>query len=118
MTNVRVRLYEGVDGEGSLVGVSQALEGLDLTNDSALNRHLAQYGQTIEKIDTPRHLEHLRGEYYRVQPPLEERQIRRFAQLCLHIADTGYNAAFFIDNRQTIPERPLQTAGNLLDWIG
>jgi hypothetical protein len=116
MTDIRIRLYE--NDNSSVIGFGPTISEEELFGDVGLNEHLSQHGQTIEKVDTPEHLKHLNAEYYRIEPPLEESQIRHFAQHCLRIADTGHNSAYFIDNRRKIPERPLQTAGDLLNWVG
>ena len=120
MPGGRVRFFSSTaeNGEPStVIGYSQSL-GLqtDLLRDNFSEEQLFD-GYTFNSIEAPQHLAHLACEFIEVVPPLDERQIRRLASLSLRYADTGRNSVSVIDNREIIPERVLQNAGPIINWI-
>lgn len=115
MNTIRIRLYEGE--ERSVVGFSSLADGIQPNEATAIDEYLKANNQIMSPVDTPEHLSHMAGEYYMIEPPLGEAQVRRFGSLCIDYSDTGKNSVYFIDNRKEIPQRPLQTAGQLVNWI-
>jgi len=120
MPGGRVRFFNSTTESGEpalLIGYSQSL-GLqpEILKDNFSEEPLFE-DHAFSVIDAPEHLAHLACEFIEVVPPLDERQIRRLASLSLRYADTGRNSVAVIDNREVIPERVLQNAGPIINWI-
>jgi len=120
MSNGKIRFFNTAPGEGTpatIIGFSKLLK---LDSDQLATELSEKFGredQTIQTIDTPGHLSHLACEFIEVVPPLDDRQVRRFASACLKYVDTGHNNIDVVDNRVTVPERVLQNAGEVIAWV-
>ena len=116
MSSGRIRLFAGESS--SIVSFSSGLQGLAGKTEADLAAYLAKSDQSLSPTDVPENLSHLSADtYYEIQPPLSEKQIREFANKCLNLVNTGHNRVQVIDNRSVIPERPLQMAGTVINWI-
>lgn len=120
MSGGRVRVFNSSTESGepaTLVGFSHSL-GLqpERLRDNFSQERLFE-DRTFALASAPEHLAHLACAFLEVVPPLDERQIRRLAALSLQYADTGHNSVSVIDNRDTVPERALQDAGRVINWI-
>ena len=120
MSDGRVRFFNSITELGepaTLIGFSKSLGlQLEVLKDTfAQDRLLEERMFTI--VDAPEHLGRLACEFIEVVPPLDEKQIRRLGVLSLKQADTGRNSVSVIDNREVIPERALQNAGPIINWI-
>jgi len=120
MSNGKIRFFDSTLSESepsTIIGFSRLfkLDSVQLADE--LSEKFALENQTIRTIDAPVHLSHLACEFIEVVPPLDDRQIRRFATACLKSVDTGSNSVDVVDNRIAIPERVLQNAGEVIAWV-
>lgn len=119
MHKEKIRLYGDIMGnKSSVVGFSMGLSDTVENASEELSQFFESRSQSMKPIDPPQELQHITGVYYEITPPLEDEQVRRFARICIKHANDGRKFIEFIDNRETIPERSLQIAGSVVDWVG
>ena len=112
---VKVRVMDGMgDPERNVVtlsGVSDERvdEFARIIQEAAISDDL-----TIRHIESPDGLGDIADAYYDVRPPMNARVMRRFAAVCVANLDNSHNMVDVIDNRETLPERRLETAGQII----
>lgn len=101
----------------TIVGFSHPIIGAIENNVNEVINHLDVEGRVIQHIDAPEQLGALGCSFVEIIPPLSEREMKKFASVCLKLVTTGNNSVSVIDNRGAVPERSTQIAGTIIAWI-
>ena len=91
----KIRVFNADAAEvtnSTLVGFSHSTAGIIEQYFDEIENFLSHENRKVERIDTPPELERLRCNFLEISPPLENNQLRKFANLCLKLASNGNNS--------------------------
>lgn len=115
---IRVFKHAAEDAiEVDLVSYTRSIAGIIENNFLDVERYLHEHGNEVIKVDAPEELSRLGSSFIEIRPPLEERQLRKFANFCLSLGDSKGRSIDVINNRDTIPERSTENAGEIIAWL-
>ena len=104
----RIRIYEGIADDTSLIGAS--LSATDVFDDPAFYTFMANNGHTVTGVaadELPENSNYNSWRYVEVRPPLSNETLGEFGKLCLDIVDGGNSGVAVIDNRASDLGAPL-----------
>lgn len=118
MANSRVRLYEGIDGDSTVIGLSS--RATSALGSAMLERFFTEHGYThrslnprvrraswMYRIKAHRRVpeQSVSLAHIEVRPPLADEHIAAFCEVVTNpdVVDAGHNYAIVIDNREIPP---------------